>query len=55
MQKTIGAMAALTMLTLVIVGPVYFAISNSHDYANGGRCSVGEIGCEANTPHRFRG
>lgn len=55
MEKTIGAMAALTMLTLLIVGPVYFAISNSHDYSDGGRCSIGEIGCETNNLRHFHG
>ncbi len=46
MDKTVGAMAALAILMMLIVGPAYVAVSNAHLSADGGRCMVGEIGCD---------
>ena len=55
MGKTVGAMTALTILMMLIVGPVYVAVSNSHSFADGGRCTIGQIGCDTQDLAGYRG
>lgn len=46
MHKTLGCVAAFSVLTLMLMGPLYFAFTTSHSDADTLRCQVGEIGCD---------
>ncbi|WP_162409429.1 hypothetical protein [Acuticoccus sediminis] len=43
-------MAAFAVLIVMIVGPLYAAVSGSHSFSDGSRCTMGQIGCD--TPER---
>ncbi|WP_157956284.1 hypothetical protein [Acuticoccus yangtzensis] len=55
MGKTVGAMAALFVLTVMIVGPVFLAVSNAQSHLSTSRCVVGDIGCDVVEHDAFPG
>ncbi len=52
MQQTVGALAALAILTLLIVGPVFVVVSNAADGGHPTRCAD-TIGCNAPSTEPF--
>jgi hypothetical protein len=52
MQQTFGAVCALAILGLLLIGPLYMAIASSHDTRSPESLCVAEMGCDPVTMER---